>query len=140
MAAVRCLLEPLDYAERNRNVRRGFLDRENPTECLRDEEMFAREISTPNKEKRSADTIVSGFVFLWFLATGAFHLLIGDSINISKATAGRCIKRVSEVIFSLAGEFIVFLKEMMADKEKRDLSPLLKRMKKKKIRKKENLK
>ncbi|KAJ8316603.1 hypothetical protein KUTeg_005845 [Tegillarca granosa] len=84
MAAVLRLLERLDYTERNRNVRRVFLDRKNPMDYLRDEEIFA-------------------------------------SINISKATAGRCIRRVSKVIVSSAGQFIVFSKGNDASQRKSGL-------------------
>ncbi|KAJ8303812.1 hypothetical protein KUTeg_018634 [Tegillarca granosa] len=123
MAAVLRLLERLDYTERNR----VFLDRKNPMDYLRDEEIFARyrfsrhtifyitdlvsaRLVHPTRRSVPLTPLLQVLVFLRFLATGDFHLLIGESINISKDTAGRCIRRVSEVIVSLAGQCIVFPK------------------------------
>ncbi|KAJ8311807.1 hypothetical protein KUTeg_010644 [Tegillarca granosa] len=62
----------------------------------------------PTRRSLPLTPLLQVLVFLRFLASGAFHLLIGDSVNISKATAGRCIRRVGEAISSLAGQFIVF--------------------------------
>lgn len=125
MAAVLRLLERLEDMERHRNVRRVFVDRQNPLECLGDEEIFVRyrfrsrtilyitdlvsdRLMHPTRRSLPLTPLLQVLVFLRFLASGAFHLLIGDSVNISKATAGRCIRRVGEAISSLAGQFIVF--------------------------------
>ncbi|KAJ8321550.1 hypothetical protein KUTeg_000897 [Tegillarca granosa] len=125
MTTVLRLLERLEDIERNRNVRRVFVDRQNPLECLGDEEIFVRyrfrsrtilyitdlvsdRLMHPTRRSLPLTPLLQLLVFLRFLASGAFHLLIGDSVNIGKATAGRCIRRVGEAISSLAGQFIVF--------------------------------
>ncbi|KAJ8307488.1 hypothetical protein KUTeg_015572 [Tegillarca granosa] len=125
MATVLRLLERLEDMEHNRNVRRVFVDRQNPLECLGDEEIFVRyrfcsktifyitdlvsdRLMHPTRRSLPLTPLLQVLVFLRFLASGAFHLLIADSVNISKATADRCIRRVGEAISSLAGQFIVF--------------------------------
>lgn len=47
-------------------------------------------------------------VSLRFVATGAFHQLLGDAVHVSKATAGRCIRGVASAIANDAGRFIRF--------------------------------
>ncbi|KAJ8321434.1 hypothetical protein KUTeg_001015 [Tegillarca granosa] len=119
------LLERLENIERNRNVRRVFVDRQNPLECLEDEEIFVRyrfrsrtilyitdllsdRLMHPTRRSLPLTPLLQVLVFVRILASGAFHLLIGVGVNISKAIAGRCIRRVAEAISSLAGKFIVF--------------------------------
>ena len=43
-----------------------------------------------------------------FLATGSMHLLIGDSLNLSRNTAGRYILDVADRICGLASQHIKF--------------------------------
>lgn len=47
-------------------------------------------------------------ITLRFFATGAYYILIGDFIGISKSTVCKIIHRVSAAIASLRNEFIQF--------------------------------
>ncbi|XP_062598439.1 uncharacterized protein LOC134259857 [Saccostrea cucullata] len=52
--------------------------------------------------------ILSILLCLRFLATGATHLLIGDSLNISRNAAGREIRAVTSLIIRVFLRFIAF--------------------------------
>ncbi|KAJ8314623.1 hypothetical protein KUTeg_006773 [Tegillarca granosa] len=134
-AIVLRLLKGLEDIKRNRNVRRFFVDRQNPLECLGDEEIFVRyrfrsrtilyitdlesdRLMHPRRRSLPLTPLLQVLVFLRFLASGAFHLLIGDSVDISKATAGRCIRRVEEAIKFLGASLSFFQLEMASCSER----------------------
>jgi hypothetical protein len=127
MAALVAFLRRVGDARRRRRIPRPrvFRDRLNPLDHRTDDELFDRYrfrrptiiflcgliedvIIHPTKRSFALPPIVQLLVFLRFVATGAFHQLIGDSIHISKATAGRCIRRVALAFVRLANRFIVF--------------------------------
>ncbi|XP_062596160.1 putative nuclease HARBI1 [Saccostrea cucullata] len=104
---------------------RLFRDRLNPLELRTDDELFERyrfrrptiqflfdtigdRIEHPTKRSLALPAMVQLLVFLRFVATGAFQQLVGDAIHISKATAGRCIRRVAFALTNIAGRFIQF--------------------------------
>ncbi|XP_046346885.2 putative nuclease HARBI1 [Haliotis rufescens] len=110
-------------ARRNTRVPRVFRDRSNPLEDLDVEEVFDRYRFRPNTiiyllglldltretaRNCAIPPLLQLLVCLRFLATGAMHLLVGDSLNISRSTAGRCIRAVSLQISKLSGRFIKF--------------------------------
>ncbi|XP_061192115.1 putative nuclease HARBI1 [Saccostrea echinata] len=96
-------------------------DRLNPLDLRTDDELFERyrfrrptimfiqdRKTHPSKRSLALSAMIQLLVFLRFVATGAFHQLVGDAIHISKATAGRCIRRVASAIANVAGRFIRF--------------------------------
>nr|XP_022323499.1 uncharacterized protein LOC111124687 [Crassostrea virginica] len=60
------------------------------------------------------------FVCLRFFATGAFHKLIGDSMQISECTVGRCCKSVTEALLRIRKLFIAFPKDDRARTTKQE--------------------
>lgn len=56
---------------------------------------------------------------LRFLATGAFHRLVGDSIGVSETTTGRCCHAVCDaIVHNMLAESIVFPKDNHARETK----------------------
>jgi hypothetical protein len=131
MAALIGFLRRVDNADarRGRGRRlprpRVFRDRFNPLDLRTDEEIFERyrfrrptlfflcdlvadDVAHPTGRSMSLPPMLQLLVFLRFVATGAFHQLIGDSIHISKSTAGRCIRRVAAAFVALSKRFIKF--------------------------------
>ncbi|XP_061192915.1 putative nuclease HARBI1 [Saccostrea echinata] len=117
----------VDTVRRRRRLPRPrlFRDRLNPLDLRTDDELFERyrfrrptimfiydtiqdRITHPTKRSLALPAMIQLLVFLQFVATGAFHQLVGDAIHISKATAGRCIRRVASAIANVAGRFIRF--------------------------------
>lgn len=90
----------------NRPSKRVIRDRLNPLEAYTDDELFERyrfrQASVVYLLNSIGGTLLEStrnnalppmlqlFVCLRFFATGAFHKLIGDSLNISESTVGRC--------------------------------------------------
>lgn len=87
---------------------RDFRDRINPLEIRTDHELFERyrfrratlificdmiadTLSHRTRRSMALPPMLQLLVFLRFVATSAFHQLIGDAVHVSKATAGRCI-------------------------------------------------
>ncbi|KAJ8300769.1 hypothetical protein KUTeg_022288, partial [Tegillarca granosa] len=122
MATVFRLLKRLEDMGRNRNVRRVFVDRQNPLECLGDEEIFVRfgvgQVNASDEKEPATDAVTSSLGISTFLANGAYRLLIGDRVNISKATAGKCIRRVGEAISSSGPVYRFFQLEMASCSER----------------------
>ncbi|XP_071106275.1 putative nuclease HARBI1 [Haliotis cracherodii] len=108
---------------RKTRVPRVFRDRSNPLEDLDVEEVFERYRFRPNTiiyllglldltretaRNCAVPPLSQLLVCLRFLATGAMHLLVGESLNISRSTAGRSLRAVSLKISKLSGRFIKF--------------------------------
>ena len=103
---------------------RYFKDRSNPLEDLEEEEVFSRyrfrpetiyyilrllpDLSAPTKRNSPLTPLLQLLTCLRFLATGSMHLLVGDSLNISRSTAGRCIRNVARKLYNLSVNFIRF--------------------------------
>ena len=103
---------------------RLFSDRSNPLETLEEDEVFERfrfhpqtimyligllpNLAHPTKRNNPLPPLIQVLVCLRYLATGAIHLLIGDSLNISRSAAGHCIPGIALHIAGLAQRFIVF--------------------------------
>ena len=103
---------------------RYFRDRSNPLEDLEADEVFERYRFRPDtvmfilgllpnlqrKTQRNhpLTPLLQVLLCLRFLATGAIHLLIGDSLNISRSTAGRCIRETTAHLASLFPRFVKF--------------------------------
>lgn len=103
---------------------RNFRDRNNPIEIFNEIEFlqryrFSKEAFTylvhylndylkpKTQRNRALDTNMQLAIALRFYATGAFQILIGDQTNVSKSSACRIIRRVSECIARhLLPEFI----------------------------------
>lgn len=103
---------------------RFFPDRSNPLEDLTEEEVFVRyrfrpitimfimgllpDLSHPTKTNSPLPPLLQVLLCLRYLATGSLHLLIGDSLNISRSTAGRCIRQVAGHLAGLSKTQIIF--------------------------------
>ena len=105
---------------------RQFRDRSNPLEDLEPDDVFRRYRFLPDtimyilREIHPIDIIrttnrnsplpplLQLLVCLRFLATGAMHLLVGDSLNISRSAAGRCIRDVTLKILQISRGHIKF--------------------------------
>ncbi|XP_056015330.1 putative nuclease HARBI1 [Ostrea edulis] len=115
---------------------RVFRDRLNPFDMRTYEELYERYrfrrptiiflcgiiediVIHPTRRSLALPPMVQLLVFLRFVATGAFHQLIGDSIHLSKLTAGRCIRRVASALVSLANRYIIFPTDQNATNTKR---------------------
>ncbi|XP_052776991.1 putative nuclease HARBI1 [Mya arenaria] len=103
---------------------RVFRDRSNPLEDLREEEIFARYRFRPDTiyfivdlcQAAARDTgrcfaiplVLCVLSYLRFLATGAFQLTVGDTVNLSQPTVNRVCRQVGQVISALADRYICF--------------------------------
>jgi hypothetical protein len=119
---------------------RLFRDRMNPLEVYDEDEVFSRyrfrpqtiyyilsvlpNLNHPTKRNNPLPPLLQLLVCLRFLATGAIHLLIGDSLNISRSTAGRCIRAVSGYFTELRRRFIKFPTGNVALQTKRGFSTI----------------
>ncbi|XP_048259000.1 putative nuclease HARBI1 [Haliotis rufescens] len=125
MAEVVRLMRRLRAKKDKTTIHRTFRDRFNPLDLYNDEELFERyrfrrctiffivgligdELAHPTQRSHSLPPIIQVLIFLQFVATGAFHLLVAQSFCISKATAGRCVRRVAELLCRLSSRFIAF--------------------------------
>lgn len=97
--------------------RRVIRDRLNPLEEYSDDEIFDRYRFRPATIQYILDSIAPSIVHntakncalpptlqlltcLRFLATGAYHRLVGDSIGVSETTTGRCCRSVTDSIIT----------------------------------------
>ena len=105
---------------------RQFRDRSNPLKDLEPDEVFRRFRFSPDtimyilREINPIDIVrtinrnlplpplLQLLVCLRFLATGAMHLLVGDSSNLSRSAAGRCIRDVTLKIVQVLRGHIKF--------------------------------
>lgn len=104
---------------------RVFKDRLNPLEDLDEDEVFARYRFRPptilfivglvaesvrkvTKRNCSLPPLYEVLCALRFFATGAFQIVIGDTLNVSQTTAGRCCRRVARALVERVGEVIRF--------------------------------
>lgn len=112
--------------DQRRRIRRprDFRDHINPLEIRTDHELFERyhfrratiificdiadTLSQGTRRLMALPPMLQLLVFLRFVATSAFHQLIGDTVHVSMATAGRCIWRVASAIPDAAGRLIRF--------------------------------
>ncbi|XP_067659418.1 putative nuclease HARBI1 [Haliotis asinina] len=123
MSTMAAHLRQIRQARRRSRVPRVFRDRSNPLEDMGEDEVFDRYrfrprtiiyllgvLNLPRHTARncSLPPLLQLLICLRFLATGAMHLLVGDSLNISRSTAGRCIRAVSLKIAQLSRNFIKF--------------------------------
>ena len=91
---INVLLDPLGYSDEELFERYRF---RKPTIIHLHEEL--REgLERDTKRSMALSPILSLLLFIRFLATGAIHLLIGDSLHISRNGAGREIRAVSSLI------------------------------------------
>lgn len=121
---------------------RIFKDRSNPLEDLEPEEVFRRyrfkpptimfileqivpvQLQRPTRRNNPLPPLLQLLVCLRFLATGSMHLLVGDSLNLSRSTAGRCIRDVSDRISRIASHHIKFPVGRAADEVKTAFSKI----------------
>ena len=103
---------------------RLFQDRTNPLEYLSEDEVYnifrfrpdtivyilqmLPNLASDIYRNSPLPALVQVLVCLRFLATGAIHLLIGDATEVSRSTAGRCIRTISRMIAALVGRFVKF--------------------------------
>ncbi|XP_055999383.1 putative nuclease HARBI1 [Ostrea edulis] len=121
---------------RNRPSKRVIRDRLNPLETYTDDELFERyrfrQASVvylldliggaliDSTKINALPPLLQLFVCLRFFATGAYHKLIGDSINVSESTVGRCCRSVTDAILRVRQQFIVFPRDAQARKTKQE--------------------
>ena len=118
----------------NRNIvsKKVIRDRMNPLENYSEEDIFNRcrfrlptimyimntiehSINHNSKKNCALPPVLQLLTCLRFLATGAFHRLVGDSIGISETTTGRCCRSVCDAIISnLLANTITFPKDNLA--------------------------
>lgn len=117
-----------------------FKDRSNPLEDLDEDEVFERyrfrpltilyivgllpDLSSATNRNQPLPPLLQVLLCLRYFATGAMHLLVGDSLNISRSSAGRCIRAIARHIANLARRFIVFPTGVDAASTKRDFSSI----------------
>ncbi|XP_052806148.1 putative nuclease HARBI1 [Mya arenaria] len=103
---------------------RVFRDSSNPLEDLREEEIIARYRFRPERIYFSVDlcqaaardtgrcfaipSMLCVLSYLRFLATGAFQLTVGDTVNMSQPTVSRVCRKVGQVLSALADWYICF--------------------------------
>ena len=125
MADVLRLMRRLKNKKRKQRVPRRWEDRMNPLEVLSDNELYQRyrfrratiiflvdmvgeAIRHETRRSNSLPPLLQVLIFLQFVATGAFHILVGQALRVSKATAGRSIRNVAEAICQHSGKYIKF--------------------------------
>jgi hypothetical protein len=103
----------------------AIADRSNPLESLNEDEIFLRyrfrsatilflcsliENGLQHKTQRSSPLppLLQVLLALRFYATGAFYQLVGDSLAISKSTAGRAVRGVTSLLCTLAQQYVRF--------------------------------
>ncbi|XP_061192286.1 uncharacterized protein LOC133200516 [Saccostrea echinata] len=117
---------------------RLFKDRSNPLEDLEDDEVYDRfrfrpqtiifilglfpVLSRPTNRNHPLPPLIQLLLSLRYFATGAVHILIGDSLDISQSSSGRCIRAVAGQLANLARRFVVFPTNNDAASTKRDFS------------------
>lgn len=115
-------------------VPRVIMDRENPLEYLGEEEVFRRYRFRPQsilhllgllpEQDRQTNRglplppLLQLLVFLRFVATGAVHLIVGESQRISRSTAGRTIRNMASCVSQLLGQYVQFPVGPEADRVK----------------------
>ena len=110
----------------NRQIRRPrlFRDRSNPLEEYNNEELFIRyrfrretilflleilpDLGAPTRRNLPVPPVLQLLITLRYLATGAIHLLVGDSVNVSRSTAGR-LHSPGRATFSSTGQGIHYI-------------------------------
>jgi hypothetical protein len=113
---------------------RTFRDRSNPLETLSEEEVFVRyrfrphtiiyimtllpDLTTSTNRNCPIPPLLQLLVTLRFLATGAIHLLVADSVNISRASANRIIRNITLFLSRLCPQFIKFPRGVSANETK----------------------
>lgn len=117
-----------------------FKDRSNPLEDLDEDDVFERyrfrpltivyivgllpDLSCATNRNQPLPPLLQVLLCLRYFATGAMHLLVGDSLNISRSSAGRCIRTIARHIANLARQFVVFPTGIDAASTKRDFSSI----------------
>ena len=105
---------------------RVFLDRLNPLERIKsDEEIRIRfrfrrptiyqldnilrpVIERPTNRSKALPTLLIICVALRFYGDGSFYLTVADTVRISRASAGRCVKQVTKALRELSKDYIKF--------------------------------
>ena len=111
-ATQRDRLDPLGYSGEELFERYRF---RRPT-IIHLHEEIRNGLERDTKRNMALSPILSLLLCLRFLATGASHLLIGDSLHISRNAAGREIRAVTSLIIRAFRHVIVFPLDDMAHK------------------------
>jgi hypothetical protein len=110
---------------RQRRRPRRFFPRVNPLDVYEDDEIFMRyrfypqtilfilslirdRLQPATRRSEAIQPVYQLLTALRFVATGGFHLTVGDCIKLSKSSAGVCVRRVLDAIADLAPRFITF--------------------------------
>ncbi|XP_048781336.2 putative nuclease HARBI1 [Ostrea edulis] len=140
MAAHRRIYRRLLLQNEQQRRPRLFRDRSNPLEVFEEDEIFDRyrfrpqtiyyilsllpNLRHPTKRNNPLPPLLQLLVCLRYLSTGTIHLLIGDSLNISRSTAGTCIRDISAHVSNLRRRSIRFPKVNDAARTKRAFSTI----------------
>lgn len=125
MADVVRLLQRLRQRNGQNVDKRVFRDRLNPLELFNDDELYRRfrfrrptiiyivelvaaELQHPTNRSFSLPLLLQVLLFLQFVASGCFHQVVGDVLHVSKATAGRAIRKVGDALVRFVARFIRF--------------------------------
>ena len=119
-------------------VPRVIRDRTNPLENLSEHEVFLRyrfrpdtimyivsilpNLSSPTRRNSPIPALLQVLITLRFIATGAIHLLIGDTVNVSRSTVGRVVRKVSRYLQQLSPQYIQFPRHQQANDVKSGFS------------------
>ena len=109
-------LDPLGYSDGELCDRYRFM---RPT-IIRLLEEFREGLECDTKRNMALSPILSLLLCLRFLATGASHLLIGDSLHISRKASGRETRAVCSLIVRALKHVIVIPLDDMAHKVMED--------------------
>ena len=71
-------------------------------------------LNSKTKRNCAVPPLLQLLVTLRYLATGSMHLLIGDSVGVSRSTVGRIVWRVTRLLCDLSAQFIKFLTNQAA--------------------------
>lgn len=124
--------------QRSLRRQRVFLDRQNPLENLRDDtDVRARfrfhrttiytiygeireYLQRPTHRSHSLPAMLVLLVALRYFAGGSFYMLLGDYVNISRASAQRCVFAVANGLRSISDQYIKFPSKNAMNKIKED--------------------
>ncbi|XP_061170533.1 putative nuclease HARBI1 [Saccostrea echinata] len=114
----------LQRRRRRRNsILRRMNDRSNPLETLNEAEVFERYRFVPetimfivgliqdqllydSQRNNPLTPLYQVLVALRYFATGSFYITLGDTLSVSKSTAGRAVRRVTDLLCTQVRQFV----------------------------------
>lgn len=117
---------------------RIFRDRSNPMEGLSDEEVRKRYrfrphtvhficdllsgwLQRPTGRSHSLPVLYVVLIAIQYMASGAFQLIIGDTVRVHRTTACRCIRQFSLAVQHVIADYVKFPSGLTARTTRRNL-------------------